>query len=238
MPDPLATSPAGGDLAEGEVHVWKTILASDVSSVRTQHAILSSAERERAGRFAFDRDRARYISGRAALRLLLGRYLEVEPEKILIGYGARGKPVLEGVSDWQFNVSHSRDLALIAVTRHSAVGIDVEFIDVDFPRDQVAPDVFDPQEIRDLCVLPPEAGAEYFFQLWTAKEALLKAAGDGFSIDPRSIRIRLGAAPSILAAPPIFSSATVETLSLAPGCAASIALMSSLGSLKTFSFEG
>ena len=192
--NPSSRPPAAPEnyaLRPGEAHVWKTPLASSNGTVEELRGILSPAELERAGRFVFEKDQARFVSCRAGLRLLLSRYTGVLPEQIVFRYEPQGKPALANIAGWQFNVSHSRDMAAIAISRHDAVGIDLELIDAAFPRTQVAPDVLAPDEIRDLAALPAEEQAAYFFQLWTLKEALLKAVGCGLSLDPRTIRIRL-----------------------------------------------
>jgi hypothetical protein len=93
--------------------------------------ILSDDERSRADKFYFNRDRRRFIVARAGLRIILGRYLGIEPEQLRFHYNRYGKPSLSGHSgedELRFNVSHSRDLALHAITREGNVGIDVEHL--------------------------------------------------------------------------------------------------------------
>jgi len=230
------TTPANYSLRAGDVHVWKAALASTNAAIATQRGILSAAERERAGRFSFEKDQARFISCRAAVRLLLSRYIGAPPDKIVFRYEPQGKPALSGVAGWQFNVSHSRDLAAIAISRYDPLGIDLELIDPDFPRDDVAPDILADDELADLAALPPEGQPAYFFQLWTLKEALLKAVGSGLSLDPRTIRIRLDAAlnPAIISAPPECMHATLHRFSLQPGYAAALAVQASISDLSFF----
>jgi 4'-phosphopantetheinyl transferase len=231
------SSPANYAMRAGELHVWKAPLASTLTAIADPAALLSDAERERAGRFAFEKDQAHYISCRTALRLLLGRYTGVPPDKIVFRYEPHGKPALAGVPGWQFNVSHSRDLAAIAISRYDAVGIDVERIDLDFPRGEVASEILAPDEIRDLAALDAGAQPAYFFQLWTLKEALLKAVGCGFSLDPRDIRIRLDEAlnPEIISAPPDFIHATLRRFTLDPGYAAALAVLARVSEVAFFS---
>ena len=91
-------------------------------------ALLSPAERQRASRFAFDRDRRRFMVARAQLRELLAVRLGVPPESIELAYGERGKPVLGrhfAESDLHFNVSHSEDVAVYAFSLGREIGIDV-----------------------------------------------------------------------------------------------------------------
>jgi len=231
------SAPASYAMRAGELHVWKAPLASTLAAMVNPGALLSDAERERAARFTFEKDRARYISCRKALRLLLGRYTGAPPEEIVFRYERHGKPALAGIPGWQFNVSHSRDLAAIAISRYDAVGIDLELIDPEFPRDEVAPEILAPDEIRDLAALPAGTQPAYFFQLWTLKEALLKAAGCGFSLDPRDIRIRLDDAlhPEIISAPPDFIHASLHRFTLEPGYAAALAVLARVNEVAFFS---
>jgi 4'-phosphopantetheinyl transferase len=230
------SEPSNYALRAGAVHVWKVPLATTHAALNDLPALLSAAERERGARFSFERDQARFISCRASLRILLGRYTGIAPEKLGFRYEPQGKPALAGVAGWQFNVSHSRDLAAIAISRYDAVGVDLELIDPHFPRDEVAPDILASDELRDLAALPPASQPPYFFQLWTLKEALLKAAGGGLSLDPRDIRIRLDAElnPELISAPPDFTYATLHRFTLDPGFAAALAVLARVSDLAFF----
>ena len=122
--------------------------------------------------------------GRATLRVLLARYLDCAPGKIAFQYQAAGKPILDPSftrSNLQFNLAHSDDLALIAVTGAGDIGIDVERIR-DIPE---APELverfFSAREADLFATLPPGTRAESFFNLWTRKEAWLKATGEGIA---------------------------------------------------------
>ncbi len=207
--------PESYTLHPGEIHVWTVTLASTTCDLGDLPALLSEGERERAGRFVFEKDHSRFVSCRASLRMLLSRYTGMTPDKIAFRYEPHGKPAIAAGGGWQFNVSHSRDIAAIAISRFEPVGIDIELIDPLFPRDDVAPDTMAPDELQDLAALPPVAQPGWFFQLWTIKEALLKAAGAGFSLEPRDIRIRLDEElqPTIISAPPEFEHATLHQFS-------------------------
>ena len=230
------SAPGSYALRAGEVHVWKIPLASTNVALANLRGILSAAERERASRFTFEKDEARFASCRASLRLLLSRYTGVPPDKIAFRYEPGGKPALAGIGGWQFNVSHSRDLAAIAISRCDPVGIDLEFIDPAFRHDEVAFEILSAGELHDLASLPPDAQLPGFFQLWTLKEALLKAIGGGFSLDPRQFHIRLDESqiPEIISAPPRFTPVTLETLPLHPGYAAALAVLSPLSTYSVF----
>lgn len=234
MPESIA--PANYAMRPGEVHVWKVALASTNAALGNYTPLLSKGEMERASRFSFEKDRARYISCRGSLRLLLGRYTGVPPDKIVFRYEPQGKPALAGIGGWQFNVSHSRGLAATAISRYDAVGIDLELIDNGFPREEVAEDILASDELSDLKALPADHQPAYFFQLWTLKEALLKAIGGGFSLNPREIRIRLDAAlhPEIISAPPEFINASLNCFTLDSGYASALAVLARVTNLSFF----
>jgi 4'-phosphopantetheinyl transferase len=170
---------------------------------------LSAAERAHAASFRFQHLTRRYFWGRACLRALLGEQLGKPPQILSLAASAEGRPYLEGVAGFDFNVSHAADLALIAI-RHGPgrVGVDIEAVD---PAAGVPSDhqrglealVCTPREQSEL----PAGGApraEAFFRLWTCKEACLKALGTGLRVDPRQFDIditeitqpRLRASPS------------------------------------------
>ncbi len=232
----LEHAPGTYALRPGEVHVWRVPLLSSTAALGDLRGILSEAERERAARFVFEKDQARYVSCRASLRMLLARYIGAHAEGIVFRYEPGGKPALIGIDSWQFNVSHSRDLAAIAISRYDAIGIDLELIDPDFPRADVAPDILAADELRDLAALPPADQPAWFFQLWTLKEALLKCAGSGLSLEPRDIRIRLDDRlnPAIISAPPEFTHASLHRFTLDPGYASALAAMSRTAELSLF----
>jgi len=235
MPEKFPSAPDSYVMRAGEVHVWKVPLSSTNTAIESHRNILSAAERERAGRFTFESEQARFTSCRASLRLLLSRYIGMPPDKIVFRYEPHGKPALTAVSGWQFNVSHSRALAAIAISRYDPLGIDLELIDPHFPRAEVAPDILANDEISDLAALPPAEQPGYFFQLWTLKEAMLKAAGSGLSLDPREIRIRLDAElnPEIISAPD-FAHASLHRFTLEPGYAAALAVLATVSSLSFY----
>lgn len=161
------------------VDLW--IWSLDVELERQQRlsAYLSSQERARAGAFATERLRGRWIVARAGMRDVLARAQGVSPEALSFSYGAHGKPALRTPSrDVWFNLSHSEDVAVLALCA-APVGVDVERI-ADAHED-VAGAYFSAEEARALSALPVAQRARAFYRTWTAKEAFLKALGTGFS---------------------------------------------------------
>lgn len=177
---PLATDPI--DLAAGDVHVWAVPLDGTASAAGDPESVLSDDERERAARFAVDPPRRRFAKSRAALRSILGRYLVTAPQDIALEYDGGGKPGLAGglqASNLQFNLAHSGELALLAVTTGCAVGVDVEFQRAVRERDEIARRYFAAAELDAVLAHDESQRAAAFFRCWTRKEAVLKAIGTG-----------------------------------------------------------
>jgi 4'-phosphopantetheinyl transferase len=178
--------PAAPRLAPGEVHVWHVGLAGAASPAAI--ACLADGEVSRASRFAFERDRRRYVRARSALRALLGRYLGLLPAEVPISYGRHGKPRVAARVPLEFNVTHSGERALIAVCRHAALGVDIEMVDRSRPIADLARDVFTDAEIGELEAAPGDA-AIAFHACWSRKEAFLKALGLGLTLAPREVHV-------------------------------------------------
>jgi 4'-phosphopantetheinyl transferase len=165
-------------LRPGEVHVWRAPLTEKDS--RAFSDLLSPGEWIRAQRFHSVRDRERFIAGRGLLRTILGRYLGLPPRELRFAQDAFGKPELHGASSsLHFNLSHSDDLMLLAVTHARAIGIDLELMREDVPYQALADYYFDPEEAWDLRLLPEPQRTWKFYDVWTSTEAQIKAGGQG-----------------------------------------------------------
>jgi 4'-phosphopantetheinyl transferase len=176
-PEPLTL---GGD----EVHVWRVELTQPAARIEALRQTLAWDEVNRADRFYFQKDRDHFIVARGALRAILGRYLKRAPDQLRFRCSSYGKPSLadDNGGDWLcFNVSHSHELALIAVTHGRAVGVDLEHIRPDVATEQIAEKFFSPREVAALRLLPVAEQTEAFFNCWTRKEAYIKARGEGLS---------------------------------------------------------
>jgi len=178
-----------------EVHVWHVALDVSSAIAARLHATLSRDERERSARFRFVRDRHRFSAAHGALRELLGRYLATRPERIGFVRNAFGKPTLApGFCDrLKFNLSHSGDLALIAVVADSEVGADLERLRPRPDDADVARCFFSIDELRQLNALPRSLHSAAFMRFWTRKEAYVKARGEGLAIPLNSFSVPLGA---------------------------------------------
>jgi 4'-phosphopantetheinyl transferase len=186
-------------VADAELHVWQAKLDT-AEEERSELALLLSAdEHERAARFRFDRDRCRFVSGRGILRSILGCYLGCAPNRLVFSYGLRGKPTLPGTT-LQFNLTHSDGLALLAVTRGGAVGIDIECIRPVPDYDHIMRSFFSTIEVEAILALPAADQLQAFFTCWTRKEAYVKATGDGITVplDRFSVASTPGSPPRLL----------------------------------------
>lgn len=148
---------------------------------RSLESCLSDAERERAARFRFERDRRRFVVARARLREELAMRLGVRPEAVEFAYGDNGKPRLAN-HELQFSVSHCDDVALFAFSQTAQVGVDVEAIRPVREADAIAVQFFSPLEHAGYAALAPRDRLLGFFRVWTRKEAYVKALGVGFSM--------------------------------------------------------
>jgi 4'-phosphopantetheinyl transferase len=191
-------------------------------------AMLDPAERGRAGRFRFESDRAVFVLGRGWLRFLLGRLTGVRPDAVSLAVAEHGKPFLPvgpGGPAPAFNLSHSGDLALIAVAAGGRLGVDVERIDPDRDVDPIADRFFSAREAATLAVLAPSLRRRAFYACWTRKEAYLKALGRGLSIPLKSFSVSLdpGEAPELLESDGGVGGWWLEDVSPSPSFAAALA---------------
>jgi 4'-phosphopantetheinyl transferase len=166
------------DLAGADLHLWCLDLAAgqgfDLQQLRVD-------EQDRALRLLIPHKREQFIRSRSLLRLLLGTYLAIEPLSVRLGYGQRGKPQLDPShnSTLRFNLAHSGDLALLAVSLKSVVGIDIERIDPRFDFMPIAKRYFSGADYNLLREAVEPRRRRLFYRIWTRIEALGKLSGKG-----------------------------------------------------------
>lgn len=167
------------------VDLWRIDLDRDDAVAATARGLLSPEELERFERFKPVEVKRRFALARGGMRSILGRYLECAPDGLEFRYGEQGKPDLvhcQNPGGLRFNLSHSHELAVLAVSVRREVGVDVERLrdNVEFSR--LAARHFSPEEAGTLESLQGEDLMRRFFQIWTAKEAYIKAIGKGLRI--------------------------------------------------------
>lgn len=141
--------------------------------------LLDASERERASRFHFERHRREFVAARAELRRLVGEWTDIAPGDVPLAYGEAGKPAVAADAELHFNVSHSEGLAAYAVTRVCPIGIDVERVRTVPDFDDIAARYFTREERRRIRQRPTDEHAEAFLEVWVAREAVVKATGQG-----------------------------------------------------------
>ena len=183
-PQPLA-SPEHG------LAIWWCPLARDAAAMPALWATLSPEEVARAGRFGTEALRQRYVVGRAALRWTLARRLGIDPAAVPIRRGERGRPMLDEGRAPDFNVTHTLGVALIAHLDRPGwrVGVDIEGVDRTLSHDALARKFLTAGERSAIAALDDDARRRAFLRLWTCKEAMSKATGDGLSAPFREIGI-------------------------------------------------
>jgi 4'-phosphopantetheinyl transferase len=172
------TAPIELALEPGTIDVWRIPLGDVDQSLRS---LLSEDEQLRADRFRYDRDRNRFIMARANMRRILGKYLNRPPASLEFTYGHHGKPNIVGL---EFNISHSADLALLAVCGDRIVGIDIEHIHPMNDLEKLTERFFTAGEHQRIIQVPTDDREVNdrtiaFFRTWTCKESYLKATGEG-----------------------------------------------------------
>jgi 4'-phosphopantetheinyl transferase len=167
-------------LSEHEMHVWTVTL--DGRSVPSALSLLSEEEQARAARLASDCNRRRWVMTRAQLRVLLSRYLQVEPRQIRFSYGHWGRPELAGPHSGvglHFSLARSAGQAIYLIACVPDIGVDLEYLRCPAYLDRLAAAVLGADERAALQACEPALRAGLFLRYWTRREALLKATGRG-----------------------------------------------------------
>lgn len=182
------------DMQAGELVLWW--IEVDVPASATMAAwatALDEDERARAGRLRSVDGRQSYVAGHALVRALLGTVGNRPAHQWRFVHGAFGKPEVDPAldRDLQFNLSHTRGLAVAACCRGHAVGVDAEAATDRWSMLGIADDHFAAEEVVLLGRLPEAERLDAFLRLWTLKEAWAKATGDGLTSDLASVRFTL-----------------------------------------------
>ena len=194
--------PRSPSLGTGAVHVWRIALDQQDEPLECFRGTLEPHELERAGRFHFEKHRRHFIVARGFLRSVVARYLKTQPGALRFSYGEYGKPALEAEPVLRFNLSHSNEVALLAVSLDAELGVDVEHIRADFASEDIARRFFSRAEVDVFNALPQNERVAAFFRCWTRKEAYIKAIGKGLSqaLDEFDVTLAPGITPALLRA--------------------------------------
>jgi 4'-phosphopantetheinyl transferase len=178
-----------------DVHIWFRATGSlDEAAIAAAASVLSDDERAQYQRFHFARDARDYAAAHALLRHTLSRHGGRAPECWRFDKTAAGKPFLidAGSVHASFSLSHTRGMVACAVTVDADVGVDVECVDRDVDSADIAARFFAPAETTRLMQLDGDARRAYFFDLWTLKEALVKALGTGMAASLSALAFAIG----------------------------------------------
>lgn len=168
-------------LTKQSVHIWQIDLNQSEQIADELYSLLSLDEQQKTDRFHFPRHRRRSIIARANLRIILAKYLNLEPAELSFTYAEHGKPEIKNTINLEFNLSHSHELALLAITEGMPIGIDLEYRRPERAGLEIAQRFFSTEEYETLKSLPAAQHCEAFFNAWTRKEAFIKAIGQGLS---------------------------------------------------------
>ncbi|MEM8807347.1 MAG: 4'-phosphopantetheinyl transferase superfamily protein [Cyanobacteria bacterium P01_G01_bin.38] len=211
-PDPITLNP-------DQIHIWRICLSQQ--RLADCHSCLSVAEKIRADRFRFDRDRTRFIQSRGSLRHILSRYLSCPAAEVDFTYGEYGKPQVSHDPNLAFNLSHSEDLALCVVGHGQRLGIDLEYLRPLTHFESLSRRCLCNSELKVIKTLAESQAQQQFLQYWTCKEAYLKALGCGLTQSLQSVEVQLSPTPQLLS-PSVESNWQLKILNPAPGFVAAV----------------
>ena len=190
-------------LPTSAIEVWQARLDLRADEVQQCAKFLSRDEQNRADRFHFEHDRRRFIVARGKLRQLLSRHFQIAPAAIVFSYMKNGKPFVPGnTAEVHFNLSHSEDCALYAISSSFRLGVDIECLNHEIDCLGMARRFFTQSESAALAHLEAAHQKRAFFACWTRKEAVIKATGDGLSLplDQFEVTVQAEDEPRLLAA--------------------------------------
>lgn len=175
-------------ISDTEIEVWLARLDLDANVVSQYASLLSPDEQERAHCFHFEHDRRRFTVTRGVLRTLLGKHLGIASKSVKFTQTEKGKPLVIGASI-HFNVSHSHERALIAISNTKPVGVDIEYLAREANYVALAERYFTPNEYATIQSLPKAQHKHAFLICWTCKEAVAKASGEGLFLSLGSLEV-------------------------------------------------
>lgn len=174
--------PAAPRLGDGELQLWRFRLDLPPEKISDLRTLLSPNESARADRLRIPSKKQEFIAARGRLRQILARYLDTPPSALNFAYGPAGKPSLANpAAPFSFNLAHAGHWGLLGLSTQRQLGVDVEWLKRPLDIGQIAGWSFGEDLRTELETLPPEIKSRRFFQLWTAREAGLKALGTGLA---------------------------------------------------------
>lgn len=187
------------DLVSAGLQLWQLDLQQPRGRFEALRGTLEPREARRREREREDVWRRRLVA-RAGLRLALGRHLDRDPRSLRFSWGPNGKPILDAMGERLpcFNLAHSDELCLIAVSERGAVGVDVEAIRERPRRDRLVETRLAPSEADEILRCSGDERTLAFYRCWTRKEAYLKALGIGLAGDLDGFAVSASPWPALL----------------------------------------
>lgn len=231
--EPWPQGPPDPALPEGEMHVWRVRVDRRSIPIEAAAENLAPWELQRAQRMRNETARRQFVVSQSAARTILSRYARCSPRDLSFGRDPAGKPVLASMpaAEWlRFNISHSGELALIAVVHSQEIGVDIEQVRPRREAARLAKRFYAPRERDLLDGLADEEWLAAFYAVWSRKEACIKALGKGIAFPLHTVdtslvtnelsRVLLKVGP--VTALELFA----RDLAVAPGYAAAVAVES------------
>ncbi|WP_020158466.1 4'-phosphopantetheinyl transferase family protein [Methylobacter marinus] len=210
-------------MADKDIDLWFEALAATEDTYQRYWALLDKEEQAKALRFVQEQHRARYVISHGKVRTILARYIDKPPETLCFAQEVAGKPylVVDGrPHEVKFNLSHSGDRMMLAVSRHEPVGVDIEVWLDGFDCAAVAEECFTETEKAFWQALPAHEKADAFYRFWTRKESFVKAIGAGISLDVSQVVTSVDGASRFISLPARYGAAgqwRLVDLDLGPG---------------------
>lgn len=170
-------------ITDKTAQLWRIDTPVTDDAFTTLKTTLNDREIERAQSLVNPKHRTRFITRRGMLRKILAALLTIEPASVTFTYGQQGKPMLcpraHPKNHIRFNLSHCNDVALLGVTLHHDIGVDLEAINTRRDIEGIGERFFHPREWTSIAAMPPQDRPAAFFDNWACKEAIVKATGGG-----------------------------------------------------------
>lgn len=182
------TGPLKPHLELNAIHVWHVILPIHQDTKKVLEKNLSVDEQHRSRKFHFEADAERFIVARGALRDIIMRYINIPSQDILFEYTKFGKPYLSN-SNIHFNLSHSGQYILYAITENADIGVDIEECKDNIEFLSIAKEFLSKVEYKKFLMVRPEERRLAFYRAWTRKEAVLKAMGKGLYFPANQLEV-------------------------------------------------
>ncbi|MBA2648859.1 MAG: 4'-phosphopantetheinyl transferase superfamily protein [Legionella sp.] len=172
-------------LSDSRIDLWQFSLEHEVADA---NQLLNEDEKARARRFYFPKHARRFSTARVMMKIILSRYLNIRPARLEFSYNNYGKPAVINSQKLHFNLSHTGDLALLAVGKGITMGVDIEHYSAR-PYEGIAKNLFSDAELSEFLHLPASLKPAVFFHIWAQKEAFIKACGMGLSYPTKQFSV-------------------------------------------------